>query len=770
MKRRILFLFCLVLAITTFSQTGNYYWSGGKKNMLNIDQTSLSAKISEKSRTATLARITQRSGQVKLAEIGSSGIVSITNVADIQKLKTSLKSEPGVEYVLYNFRSASGGLINTTDRIVLEPKDQTTVNAILEKFPGKLTVLKSNEYNTHLLKCNDPEQVLDLANTIFESGLVKYCHPDFAFPIRRMYDPLEDAQFYLNNTGQGGGSIGVDINAPEAWTFGQNCFSSVKVAVIDDGSEEHEDYAGRVLPGYTAFYQGSGQPVAPKVNHGVAVSGVIAATHNNNLGLKGIAPSAMIIPVNIFSQYVNDSVTQAPTISYVAEAIDWSWNQGQADVLSNSWGGEDYIDVIDYAITRALTQGRGGKGCVVVAAAGNNTGPVQFPARLPGVIAVGAIKNTGDLWGYTARGPEVDLVAPSGDLGWNGTVHTTDRMGTNGIETGNYTGRFGGTSASAPQVSGAAALILGLNPDLTYTQVTSILQQTATDMGTSGFDIYHGYGRLNIAAALNQVMVINAPDYFCSSATATVPVSNSLLPVITWSAIPSNIVSISSSGNTATLTKTGDKVITLYATKSGACGSFTMSKLISVGATPPGNICGPSYDICNDRRSSTNTGVFRVCSPEALPGFTYTWKIDDGSMGGSGNGSSITVRGYMYSVGYHDISVRANTPCGLSNWTTSTFRVISCGTGVRQASISVNLSPNPARNVLSVQASSTTVEPNAGFTKLKIVDKLGRIHRTVSYPASTKSATVNLGGIKPDIYSVLVYDGKEWITKQIVVK
>ena len=73
-----------------------------------------------------------------------------------------------------------------------------------------------------------------------------------------------------------------------------------------------------------------------------------------------------------------------------ADAIDWSWREAEADVLSNSWGGGPPVDVITAAFRRARKRGRGGKGSVVVVAAGNNQGPVSYPGRLPEILTVGA--------------------------------------------------------------------------------------------------------------------------------------------------------------------------------------------------------------------------------------------------------------------------------------------------------------------------------------------------------------------------------------------
>ncbi|MCD6596339.1 MAG: S8 family serine peptidase, partial [Bacteroidales bacterium] len=322
------------------------------------------------------------------------------------------------------------------------------------------------------------------------------------------------------------------------------------MAVIDDGVETHEELTGRVLQGFTpqASVNNPYTHGAPNANdppsqynyhfgHGECCAGIIAASHNT-IGIRGVAPNVQIVPVNIFNDwFINDTTINGLTYYYVdfaedandiASAIDSAWNQGQADVLSNSWGyrtNPDSLNLIDAdniiaAIGRARTQGRNGLGSIVVFASGNEneyfTG-ITFPANVAGVITVGAIDRNGNIWNYSSRGPEMDLVAPSGALG-TGDVRTIDRMGTAGFETGNYINDFGGTSAACPQVSGVAALMLSVNPILTEAEVRTTLQQTATDMGATDFDNTFGYGRVNAYDAVEDVhLYITGPSLVCAS-------------------------------------------------------------------------------------------------------------------------------------------------------------------------------------------------------------------------------------------------------------
>jgi hypothetical protein len=201
------------------------------------------------------------------------------------------------------------------------------------------------------------------------------------------------------------------------------------------------------------------------------------------------------------------------------------------------------------------------KGCVIVASLGNtgsdsvpNPHLIQCPANVPGVIGVGAINinHDDDPWDYSPFGDAVDVVAYSGELSdefdpqdWGdcggvthsrvcpkGNIWTLDRPGQPGRVPGNwnnclpspyygwcefyyyppitetpeydvnYTARFAGTSAACPQVSGLAALILSVNPNLTELQVRDKITSTADDIYVIGFDEATGWGRINTNRAI----------------------------------------------------------------------------------------------------------------------------------------------------------------------------------------------------------------------------------------------------------------------------
>lgn len=488
----------LLLILTIFMlPTGliaqDYYWSNNKKIPLIKDDKAFLIRANEKSKTESnltrevsiesLMRVNQKSLLVKLKSSERSVLEELSAISDNRI--ASFKTELGYEAI-------------PTGEILFKPKEGITFDKINELSGEQLSIAKE-KYGTFRVYVTDYRELLNLSNKIYESGLVEYCQPDFIMEVEKFQnDPLYTDQYYLNNTGQLGGTAGIDINAPQAWGISTG-LHNVRVAVLDDGVENHEDINGRVVAGFTAAGAGNGAPGAGSA-HGQACAGIIAASHNN-LGIAGVAPCADIIPIRILG--VNASVGQ------IAAAIDWAWDDGNADVLSNSWGFTDpnaYHDAVEDAIARARTQGRGGDGSIVVAASGNSQqtfNGVLHPANVPGVVTVGAIDNNGNIWNYSSRGAEMDLVAPSGDINLNGDVRTTDRMGNNGYVPGNpglnnnYVNVFGGTSAACPQVSGVAALMLSVNPTLTEAQIVAKLKGTATDMGSSGFDNTFGNGRLN---------------------------------------------------------------------------------------------------------------------------------------------------------------------------------------------------------------------------------------------------------------------------------
>lgn len=572
----------------------------------------------------------------KLYQITDSEFV-IKSTKEINK--AFLKSQAvNLKYNSPLFHNSTGSIITIMPQIIVQLKNIHSIKEILSLYNGILRLSKSRGFDTYVLNCDvkSSEELLKISNFLYEkSGIVNWSEPEFFSNFKVDTNPLYGNQYYLKNNSQDGGVSGIDINVEPAWSISKGS-STLRVAVIDEGVEDHEDFSGRVLSGFTAGNtSGIGLPQNGVKGHGVACAGIIAATQDNNIGIKGIAPNVQILPINIFPNAENPPFNPSGvgTNQQIAAAIDWAWNQGHADVLSCSWGGGAQSNDIDAAIGRARTMGRiingVAKGCPVVFSSGNSNPfqNVSYPGNVNGVITVGACNNaapSGDIWYYSDRGASMDLVAPSGDVNLNGDVTTTDRMGANGYESGNYTTRFGGTSAACPQVSGVVALMLSVNPNLTESQVHSILETTATDMGATGFDNTFGFGRVNACAALSQTistLAISGSDQICSSGTYTYSIPG--LPTgttVTWSTTGNLTVSSSNTANPVTVSGSNGYG-TLSATVASPCGTVVLQpKQITIGI--PGNsntIQGP-YSMCPGDAQNFYT--------QAVDGSTYTWDMD----------------------------------------------------------------------------------------------------------------------------------------------
>jgi subtilisin family serine protease len=245
--------------------------------------------------------------------------------------------------------------------------------------------------------------------------------------------------------------------------------SGVKVAVVDTGIADHADLAGRVI----ASEDFVGTPGTHF--HGTNVAGIIAATANNGIGVRGVAPGVSLLDARVC---MDVSAYGCPS-DLVAKGIIWAVAE-HADVINLSLGG-DFDEAIAAAVAYAISQN-----VVVVAAAGNTAcrhmlsgyqggeGPngnclstatsSTWPANLDGVIAVGAILSDGTRASYSSYGPQITIGAP------------TDVLSTNFIQYGT----FGGTSAAAPHVAAVAALMHAANPVLTPSAVKAMLMRSAT--------------------------------------------------------------------------------------------------------------------------------------------------------------------------------------------------------------------------------------------------------------------------------------------------
>lgn len=530
----------LMGALTTFAQQG--YWFKSKfiellpteNNTYFVCKKGLNIKGSDSELKQALSRI--------------KGVKEITP-STMNGFLINTSERPVIEkcYVSPCYRTKNTNCLMVLPEIALRLNDGYSIDVIMKKYGDVLKVNK-NFGNCYRLLCDasKSDDVLQMLSMLNKEDAIEWCEPNILAEVN-LCNTYYNLQYYLKNTGQTYGTPGIDINVEPAWQMITGS-QYVTVAVIDTGvDDDHEDMLGCVLEGYTAGFPdsiGHPQNATDSVTkfHGTACAGIIAA-NNNSIGIRGVAHGVKILPVNIFpylpsnSPLINNSSGFA-NFDNIADAIRWAY--ARADILSCSWI-SDYNGYIANAINEAETLGRTGKGCVVVCAAGNDyddiPNSVSFPASLASTISVGALNKFGNVCNYSQRNQGLDIVAIGGDS----DIVTLDRMGALGVGPTNYI-MGSGTSFACPQVSGVAALMLSINPNLTATQVRNILKNTCKKLPAFTYNIYGwsnqvGFGLLDAEAAILstiKTLIISGPDIPEVASTYYIPRLPSICSVA-WS-------------------------------------------------------------------------------------------------------------------------------------------------------------------------------------------------------------------------------------------
>ena len=341
---------------------------------------------------------------------------------------------------------------------------------------------------------------------------VEYAEPNYACrALLSPNDPLYSELWGLNNTGQTGGTVDADIDAPEAWDR-ETGSPAVIIANIDTGVERrHPDLAANIwtnpgeipdngvdddLNGYIDDYRGwnfvaNSKRIIDDNGHGTHTSGTSAAVGNNGVGITGVAWQAKIMAVKFLDSRGTGWVSDG------AKAIIYAADMG-ARVSNNSWGGPRSF-TLDNAISYAND-----KGMLIVAAAGNDGGNNDlihtYPcfSRSPNVICVAATDhNDGLAWFSNYGAGSVDLAAPGVNV-----LSTVPDWSCPGCLTSPYD-TYNGTSMATPHVSGAAALIVAQEPGIPNERLKRRLLDTVDRIPSVHRTVASG-GRLNSHRALAQ--------------------------------------------------------------------------------------------------------------------------------------------------------------------------------------------------------------------------------------------------------------------------
>lgn len=397
-------------------------------------------------------------------------------------------------------------IVVVTDTVVIDGARKSDIAWLRRKFG--LEMLREGLHGKVLLKVPEGgdagrKLVFEAARAAYKRGNIKAAHPNFVRMLPKVKPSAACNQPLWNHDNTGNpGLAGSDVAAKAAWLITRGG-PEIRVAVLDEGVDTDHPALKAAVVGEKDFVDGNShaRPDGDDA-HGTACAGIV---FSRDATYPGLAPECGLVAIRIAKGNGNDGWIFDDYDT--ADAIDWAWDEGKADILSNSWGGGPPVDVITRAIDRARTRGRKGKGAVVLFAAGNDDGPVNFPGSLEQVITVGASNQwderksrqskDGETWWGSNYGKPLDLLAPGV------RIATTDVQGAAGYSPGDFTLTFNGTSAATPHVAAAAALILALVPGLNEEAVSAILSASTDRLSKSaGWDKFVGFGRLNIFTAL----------------------------------------------------------------------------------------------------------------------------------------------------------------------------------------------------------------------------------------------------------------------------
>ncbi|RYY53781.1 MAG: peptidase S8 [Chitinophagaceae bacterium] len=282
----------------------------------------------------------------------------------------------------------------------------------------------------------------------------------------------------------------------------------VVVAVLDTGINlNHRELTGKLVhaadfvnmegldtTGFIGDTLDNDDVPEDEVGHGTHVSGIIAARGINMN--EGVAPNCRIMPVRVLATMKDGNrLVGAGIIDNINTGIKYAVDHG-ADIINMSLGiqheggGLPHEEVINYALSKDVT---------IVAASGNDGRPIKYyPGALPGVIAVGAVDQTGSVTSFSSYGAEITVVAPGADI-YSSFSNNTYAYAS-------------GTSQASPFVCGSIALLKSYakqhGATLTNNMIRYILQNSSDKTDRELRTEKAGYGLINMADAFKLLQYI----------------------------------------------------------------------------------------------------------------------------------------------------------------------------------------------------------------------------------------------------------------------
>jgi len=379
------------------------------------------------------------------------------------------------------YAQAAKAPVYVKGRIIIEARpglSDKDLDGILSAHHGKRQ--RIGKSNMHIVDLPSQVSEKDVVEKLSHNPHLKFAERDQLVQIpggsstaSLTNDPSLGSEWYISK-----------INAPNAWdtTMGEG----VTIAIIDSGVDStHPDLAPNIVPGYN-FYDNNSD-TSDVCGHGTMVAGTAAAVGNNSVGVAGVAGKAKIMPIRVGYQSTSGCMG---SWSAITSGVTYAADHG-ARIANLSWA-----DIPTSSSVMSAAQYMTSKGGLVFAAAGNSNIDPGYAIQTT-VVMVSATDTTDAKASFSNFGNWVMLSAP----GTN--IYTTARGGGYAMNAG--------TSFASPVAAAVGAMVMSANPNLSPSQVQSVMNGAVADLGAVGRDPIFGYGRVDAAKAVTAARNFVAP-------------------------------------------------------------------------------------------------------------------------------------------------------------------------------------------------------------------------------------------------------------------